>query len=443
MNIEARQSRVSASIAFAGVGAACAVALGTSILIGWITGIEGFRNFLHPQRVSMNAAPAVCFVLTGVALWLTRDPRRPPSRARDRARVILATLAVLIAAAKFLDLLQFVNLPVDRILFRASAAGNRMSPNTALCFLLVGASLMLLEWPHKRGPRPSTVLALLVVAMSALALTGYLYHVQALYRMGPYKPMSPNTSVGMLLLAVGILCARPTRQPVVTLISGSFGGVVARRLLPVAILLPVGLGWLKLRAERAGVLDNEAGILLFALLIVATFLALTWLVARSLYRLDIERAHAEARVADNYQLMRTLIDNLPDRIFAKDRESRFLVNNASHLRVLGAERPEDVRGKTDEHFFPPEVARPFLEEEHRIVETGEGITDQEQRRTSRTGEERWVTVTKVPFRNAQGEVAGIVGITHDVTALKHAQSLLREQNEMLEETMRSEHEAHE
>src|SRR4029453_17585512 len=145
---------------------------------------------------------------------------------------------------------------------------------------------------------------------------------------------------------------------------------------------------------------------------------------------------------DQFQLMRTLIDNLPDRIYAKDRESRFLIDNEAHRRILGANSPADIHGKTDLDSSPREVAKPFLAEERQIIATGQGIEDVEQRRTSKTGEERWVTVTKVPFRNVQGEVAGIVGITHDVTAIKHAQSLLHEQNDMLQQSMKSEKEAH-
>jgi hypothetical protein len=76
----------------------------------------------------MNAAPALCFVLCGVALWLAAESRRTP--ARDRVRIVLAGVVVAIALGKMLDLLPSLSVPVDRVLFRARAAGNRMSPNT-------------------------------------------------------------------------------------------------------------------------------------------------------------------------------------------------------------------------------------------------------------------------------------------------------------------------
>jgi PAS domain S-box-containing protein len=237
----------------------------------------------------------------------------------------------------------------------------------------------------------------------------------------------------MLMLSLGTLCVRPQRQPMAVLVSETAGGVVARRLVPVAIAIPLGMGFVRLQAERLGLVSSEVGVMLFALSIVVVFLSLVWWIARSLYRLDLKRARAEAAIADHHQLLRTLIDHLPDRIYAKDRDSRILLSNPAHTGMLGATDPDAVRGKRDEDFWPAEQAARFHEEERRIIGTGEPMIDQEQRRTSRSGEERWVTATKVPFRNAAAEIVGIVGITHDITAMKHAQSLLREQNDMLEQ----------
>jgi len=67
-----------------------------------------------------------------------------------------------------------------------------------------------------------------------------------------------------------------------------------------------------------------------------------------------------ARLAQQYDLLRTLIDSLPDNIFAKDRQSRFLINNLAHVRTLGASRPDEVLGKTDRDIFPAESANHFM-----------------------------------------------------------------------------------
>jgi PAS domain S-box-containing protein len=439
MKIQPRNA-VAVSVIFAEFAAIVATMIGATALLGWLIGSAAFKTFLHDHHLSLNPMTAVCFISGGMALWFADESSR--TRARDRVRVVLAGIVVVITLLKLLDLMPGIAIRVDELLFPRQIGVIHMAPNTAAGLFLVGLSLLLLELKPLGRVRLSTTLALLGIVVALLAMTGYMYGVQVLYGMPSYIAMAINTAAGLMFVSLGILCARPRRQPIAVLVSGTAGGVVARRLVPVAIAVPLLLGWARLWAERRNFFDTGAGVMLFALAIIAVFLTLIWWIARALYRLDLERARAEALAADNYQLMRTLIDNLPDRIYAKDRDSRFLIDNEAHRKVLGATRPQDILGKTDLDFFPPEIAKPFFEEERQIIATGRGIEDQEQQRRSRTGEERWVTVTKVPFRNAQGEIAGIVGITHDVTAIKHAQSLLHEQNEMLQQSMRSEKDAH-
>jgi PAS domain S-box-containing protein len=443
MKIQPRNA-VAVSVAFAEFAAVAGVAIGTTALLGWVIGGGSFRTFLNDRHLALNPMTAVCFICGGLALWCAREPARV--RGAGVARLVLAGLVVSITFLKVLDLLPGIAIGVDELLFRSQIAVVHMAPNTAVGLLLMGLALLLLEVKPFRRLRLSTLLALLATGVALLALTGYLYGVQVLYGMPRYIAMAINTAVGILLVSLGILCARPRRQPIAILVSGTAGGVVARRLVPVAITVPLLLGWVRLAAERAGLFESSVGVMLFALAIVIVFLTIIWWIARALYRLDLERARAEALAADNYHLMRTLIDNLPDRIYAKDRDSRFLINNKAHLHVLGpvaeAGGQGAIRGKRDEDFWSAEQAARFHEEERRIIESGQPIIDQEQRRTSREGEERWVTVSKLPFRNTQGDVAGIVGITHDITAIKHAQSLLHEQNQMLQESMKSEQEAH-
>jgi PAS domain S-box-containing protein len=441
MKVAPRATHVTLAHAFAPAAAVVGVMLGVTGMVGWVTGNEAIKTFLHDKHLAMNPMTAVCFILGGMALWFAQERGQTPGR--NRARLILSGLVVGITFLKVLDLMPRIEIGIDQVLFGGQIGKIHMAPNTAVGLLLLGLSLLLLEWERIGIVRPSTLCALLSAAVALLALTGYIYSVQVLVGMPSYIAMAINTAVGMFAMSIGVLCVRPERQPIALLVSSTAGGVVARRLVPVALVIPLVLGWVRLEAERRGLFESAVGVMLFALAIVATFLTLIWLIARALYRLDIERARAEAAAADQYQLMRTLIDNLPDRIYAKDREGRFLISNAAHTRILGGESPEKVRGKRDDDFWPAAQAKLFHAEEARIIDSGEPMVDQEQRRTTREGEERWVTVTKVPFRTSTGAVAGIVGITHDVTAMKQAQSMLREQNEMLEHSMKSEHEAHE
>ena len=120
-------------------------------------------------------------------------------------------------------------------------------------------------------------------------------------------------------------------------------------------------------------------------------------------------------------LLRTLIDSLPDNIFVKDRQSRFLVNNLAHVRTLGATHPDEVLGKTDLDIFPAELANQYYGDEQTLMKSGQPLNREETVVNPRTGEKRWLQTTKVPLRDKQGEVVGLMGISRDITDRKQAE----------------------
>lgn len=124
-------------------------------------------------------------------------------------------------------------------------------------------------------------------------------------------------------------------------------------------------------------------------------------------------------------LLRNLIDSMPDYIFVKDAESRFITTNSAHLRALGAETLEDVVGKTDFDFFPKELAASYYADEQNIVRTGEPLMNREEEVIDHKGGTRWVSTIKVPFTHDTGKAGGIIGISRDITEHKDAEKQLR------------------
>jgi two-component system, cell cycle sensor histidine kinase and response regulator CckA len=146
-----------------------------------------------------------------------------------------------------------------------------------------------------------------------------------------------------------------------------------------------------------------------------------------------ERKMAEQSLNRERNLLRTLIDGLPGsvRIYVKDAECRYIVNNLSHLQSLGATRQEDVVGKTSFDFFPLDAAQAFWDDEQEVLRTGNPLVDKEEIVFNKQLQEnRWHSTTKVPLRDAEGKAVGLVGMSMDITVRKHLEMQLQQAQKM-------------
>ena len=142
-----------------------------------------------------------------------------------------------------------------------------------------------------------------------------------------------------------------------------------------------------------------------------------------------ERKQAEAALERERNLLRTVIDSLPDYIYLKDTKLRCLVSNTANARALGT-TPEEIIGKTLADFYPPEEAEHYDAIDRQILATGQPVINQENTFFDvETGRQRWILMSRFPFRSANADLLGILGISHDITARKLVEIALAEQAE--------------
>ncbi len=134
-----------------------------------------------------------------------------------------------------------------------------------------------------------------------------------------------------------------------------------------------------------------------------------------------ERKKIEEALAYERDLLRALLDNIPDNIYFKDRQCRFLKIGKSLAELFGLKNPEEAVGQTDFDFFSREHAQTAYEDEHLIMRTGEPIIGKTERESWRDGREAWVLTTKMPYRNKEGEIIGTFGVSKDITQLKETE----------------------
>ena len=140
-------------------------------------------------------------------------------------------------------------------------------------------------------------------------------------------------------------------------------------------------------------------------------------------RYAIERHRADEALESERVLLRSLIDSLPDQIYVKDYKSRFIVCNEAVARMMGHESPETIVGKSDFDFFSRELSEKYYGEELAVL-SGTPRVNREELIALPSGEQRWMLITKVPLRDKNGMIVGLVGINRDITERKRAEDSL-------------------
>lgn len=133
------------------------------------------------------------------------------------------------------------------------------------------------------------------------------------------------------------------------------------------------------------------------------------------------RKMADMHAMEDRDLFRTLINCLPDNIYYKNRESRFVIANEATARKMRVNTPSDLIGRKDSHFFSPEMSEIARREEEEIMRTGKPVTNKIHHETWKGGKHTWSKVSKFPWYAADGSVKGVVGISSDVTKLIESQ----------------------
>jgi PAS domain S-box-containing protein len=131
-----------------------------------------------------------------------------------------------------------------------------------------------------------------------------------------------------------------------------------------------------------------------------------------------DRKLAEEALAKERSLLRTVIDNVPDLIFAKDTHSRFILNNRAFAQFVGVQLAADALGRTDEDFFPPELAEAYLADDRNVMQGTAQVVGKEEPIIDPSGARRWISTTKVPLKRPDGKIIGLVGLSRDITEKK-------------------------
>ncbi|HEX7811149.1 MAG TPA: PAS domain S-box protein [Burkholderiales bacterium] len=405
---------------------------GGIVLIGWLFDIQSLKS-ISPDWVRMKVNTAACFILCGLSL-LCLSGDGIGSRVRGAGRIFAAVVAF-VALLTLVEHLLGSDFGIDQALMPQPptdadpASPGRMSAATAFSLLLMGVALLWMDSNNRRGYRLALALALVTAVAAILVIAGYLYGVSSPYAFSPLMSMPLPTAVLLFAASLGILCAKSDNGPLGILTAEGIGSTMARRILPLAVILPLLLGWLRLLGERAGYYGFEFGLALFATSNVVVFATLVWIAGVSLNRGDTERVkteeglrRSEASLA-NAQRIANMgnwdLDIKANKLHWSDQIYRIFGIDKAHFEgtyeeFLKRVHPED---------------RQRLEAAQRAALAGEAPLNIEHRIVLPDGSIKVVHERGDLSRDAQAQPQFLTGTVLDITERRRAEAALIESEE--------------
>ena len=276
----------------AGVGV---IAIAVAALSGWFFDIPELHSIL-PGLPPMVPDTAAGLVLAGLSLVLLQPPEI--SVGRRRTGLVLALFCLLIGLINSLEYLRFIPaVGLEQLLlpiFTANVYVLQQSPHSALAFTFTGLALLLFGLNRKELITPAQWLAVLILATAIVVLYGYIYGLTVFYSYTTAIGMALPASVSFIILANGILLARPTEGVMGFITSHSAGGVLMRRLLPSVIIVMLLINWGLMASEKAWNISEDFEHAMHAVLTTLLVTALIVQIALSLNREERLRRSAEA-----------------------------------------------------------------------------------------------------------------------------------------------------
>ncbi|HEY0646513.1 ATP-binding protein [Phenylobacterium sp.] len=303
------------------------LSIALAILTAW-----AFRSIGAPAPTwvyRMNPTTAAALILAGVSLLLARTTL--PCAARHTKALLGVTIAA-IGAVRLSELAIGAGLAIDLMFFPSEVLSfklSRMAPTTAAAFTLLGAAIVA-STLRGRAVRVSQALAAGALAVSTLGLISYAYGAFGLVEFTSASAMALQTAICLSAASVGILWTRPHRAITGLITNSTLGGAVARRVLPVIVLITVLLGGTRVAMARQEMLNEVTGIALLITAILTTLVVVFLMLADGLRRLSLRLAARERALVATAEDLRLARDaaNMAARVKAD-----FIANMSHEIRT--------------------------------------------------------------------------------------------------------------
>jgi PAS domain S-box-containing protein len=405
------------------ISAALVTVLGLLVLIGWKLQISSLTS-ISQDYIAMKPNAAFSFILGGLALLFLSLQSRNTIQFRTLLSKIFSSIVLTLTIVTLCEYIFSIDLKIDQILFTedinatATLYPGRMPWTVALNFLLI--SIFLILSGKKYISKVIFHLLLFIPAfISILDLTGYLYGTEHIYGT-IYNQMAIHSSIGFIILLIGLLSTRPDEGVMRIVISKSLGGITFRRLMLGAMFIPALLAFLLLKGYYSKVLDFEEMVAIFTVFGAGILGYVIWSNARLLDRLDEQREKSEEQRKQSEQKYKSLISEMGEGLLQTDLNENIEFVNQQFCTLLGYS-PTEIIGKSAQILFSPEDWDIITSKTALRIK---GFADRyETKMIHRSGEKIWTSVSGAPLIDSNNMIAGSVAIVADISEQKRMQKL--------------------
>lgn len=404
--------------------------IGVVVLLGWQFDV-GFIKRPIPGLAAMNPLTAINFILLAVAFLCitTRFVKLGYGLAVAVTAISSVFLAGLVLGFSF---------QIDLVIFsgKIAADGNnnnlssRMAPNTAINFVM-GGIIMLFVRVGKRSVYLVQVLSVLITIVAIFSILGYMYRVEEFYGILAYLPMSIHTAICFLMFGVAVLFYYNDRGLMQEITSPFSGGIISRILIPLGMIIPGFLGFVRLYLDWKYSFSEEFGAAMLVVSLIVILVILIWFIALSLNEKDEWRHKAQDEVRLTNVLLQSSIESHKDiLIFSIDKDYKYLTfNSAFKEATYNAYGTTVKKGESMLDSITIEEEKIKAQKTCEMAMLGEGVTVVD---VYGELERNYFETRYNPIRNDNNEVVGVTVLSSNITERKKYEEEVQNLNKELE-----------
>ncbi|MGI8618957.1 MAG: ATP-binding protein [Gemmatimonadaceae bacterium] len=438
--------------------------IGGIVLLGWALEVPVMQSF-RSGWVTMKANTAFALAMSGISLFL-HGARDASVRGRPHPAHALGAVVAVIGAATISQYLFDIDLGIDQILFdevneaQPSSTPGRMAAISAVAFMLIGSALAIVGRETPKRHRLAQLFALAAGALALSALLGFIYGAISTVGPGQGVQIAIHTALALAVLAAGTLALEVRAGWFPILFSKYAGGQLARRLLPLAFIVPLGLGALQSIGEWAGLGELLAGSAIVAVITMLAFAGVIWRTARTIDETDVQwQASEQARLTlsaqadaakqsvigeraareaaeravrekdDALTLLTLVLESSPVGFALFDRNLRVQRLNQAFANITGARVHDHFVWMADDVI--PEHSEQIARALQQVIETGLPVLNSVRVGKQRdSGRRQHLLSSKYPIRTREGGIIGVGMTLVDTTERFELESQLQQAQKM-------------